>query len=352
MADSPRPRDSSLDDAVDAAATRIARGESLDSVLRAYPQHADAMRAPLSALQPVLALPGTAPSPQSRANAAQAMFAALDAPTPQRASMLAGFWTALGARHLRLQAAAAGLAVLLFGGIGFASAAGDRSPVPVPGFLHVLAISSDNVVEIRGTIVALEADSLTLRTSSADEVVVIDTTTEIRIGEVRAGVADLALGQTARVRASRGVGGTLRAARIVAVAPTPATLDPNLVPELTPGTEDRTRPTSTDDRGHDGENARTPEPDESGDDGNDGATPQSDDGNSDDDGPDHDGPSPSATTDDGGAHEDSTKTPSPGDDAEPAAQSTESHSLEPTEAPEPTEKPEPTQKPEPTEDHN
>ena len=265
-------------------------------------EHAETMRAPLSALQPVLAIASAVPSSQSRASAARAMFAALDAPQPRRTSMLAGFWAALGARHLRLQAAAAGLAVLLFGGIGFASAAGDRSPVPVPGFLHVLAISSDNVVEIRGTIVALETGSVTLRTSRADEVVAIDNATEIRIGDVRATAADLALGQTATVRASRGVGGALRAARIVVVAaPTPATLDPNLVPELTPGTDDRTTPASNDDRGHDGEDARTPEPAESDDGGDEAATPKSDDGNNGDDSPDHDGPSPShtATDDDG-----------------------------------------------------
>lgn len=355
MANAARPNDVSFDDAVDAAASRMARGESLDSVLRAYPQHAGAMREALSALQPVLAIPFTAASPQSSRNAARSMFAALDAPAAQRVSMFAGLWATLGARHLRFQAAAAGMAVLLFGGIGLASAAGDRSPVPVPGFLNVLSTSSDDAVQLRGTIVALDASSLTLRTAAGDETIAIDAGTEIRLGDARAAAGDLAPGQTATVRASRDFAGALRASRITAVvastadAATPAT-------DLAPGLDIATPEPGNDDGGHDGVN-KTAEP---GDDNPRDGTPRADDnGNNTGDAGEHDGAAtPAATSSGGGSGDDSpddhggaSNTPTPGNGAGPTEGPHESRSPEPTERPESTEKPKPAQSPEPSEDH-
>jgi hypothetical protein len=274
--------------------------------------------------------------------AARAMFAQLDAPQPQRAPILAGIWAALGARHLRVQAVAAGLTVLLFGGIGLASAAGERSPVPVPGFFRILSTSSNNTVELRGTIVRFDTNALILRTTTGDQTVEIDDLTEIRIGDVRGTTADLAPGRTVIVRASR-VGVALRAVRIT-VGAAPGADDSTPPPNAAPGLDITASPSNDG-----GDDARTPVPAGSGDGNEEGATPELD-GNSGDD----DSSSPFRTpagADDSDPHEDMTKTPSPGDNAEPTEHDSESHSPEPTEKPESTKQPEPTEKPEPTEQH-
>ena len=272
------------------------------------------------------------------------MFAQLDAPQPQRAPMLAGIWSTLGARHLRFQAVAAGLTVLLFGGIGLASAAGERSPVPVPGFFRILSTSSNNTVELRGTIVRFDTNALMLRTTTGDQTVEIDDLTEIRIGDVRGTTADLAPGRTVIVRASR-VGVALRAVRIT-VGAAPAAADSTPPSNATPGLDMTASPSND---GDGGEDARTPVPAGSGDGDGEGATPELDSNSGDDD-----SSSPFRTPagdGDSDPHEDAAKTPSPGDNAEPTEHDSESHSPEPTEKPEPTKQPEPTEKPEPTEQH-
>ena len=194
-----------------------ARGESLDSILRAYPQHANTMREPLSALQPVLAIPFAAPSPQSRANASARHVRRsrrTEVATARRSSRASGRHWARGTCDSRRRRQ--GLPSCSSAASGLRQRPGDRSPVPVPGFLHVLAISSDNAIELRGTIVALDANAITLQTSSGNQSSPIDAADADPHRRKRATAADLALGQDSRRARHARRDGTLRAARISA----------------------------------------------------------------------------------------------------------------------------------------
>ena len=352
--------DASFDDALDDAAQRLMSGMSLDAALRADPLHADALREPVSAVSPLRALQLPVPSSQARASARRAMFAQLDAPAHRRlwiVRVFAGF----DAPRLRFQALAGGLAVVLFGGIGLASAAGDHSPVRVPSFLHVLSTSSESSFEARGEIAAVSPDHLTLHTKDGDRTFLLDATTEVRMGTSTGTVANLAIGQIAVIRATRTDGGDSRATRVFVTPPAPppggapaagSTSSSNgggVAPATpTPGrkTEDghgaapggTTTPAKLEDGHH---NVTTPEPNDHGDDEGTpagGATV-----------------SPGATSESGedGHDEDQRPTATPATNQGPSATNTPRSGLtpEPTEKPEATAPAEPTEQPEPTEAH-
>jgi hypothetical protein len=350
----------SFDDVVDLAAGRVARGESLASVLRAYPEHAATLRAPLSALEPVLAMTAASPGQQARLDAQRRMFSELKASPRRRASWLRLTWANLGARGLRLQAAAASLAVLLFGGLGLASAAGDRSPVPVPAFFRVLSTSSDSAVRLDGTVASVGGSSITVRTTHGDETASIDASTDIRIGDQKADVGALAVGLRVSVSAARSATG-LRAARIVATPLSQAT-PAGAAGGPPSGDEGSTEPGDSEKHGGNpldaagfGDATR----DDPGDGGRDAADDGAHDATSGHDSGEDGGeqvPAPLATAaDDGGddGHPQTTATPDEHDheDDDATVSPRTTRTPEPTEQPEPTEPAEPTEQPEPTESH-
>lgn len=211
------------EDTIDSCVQRLLQGESLDHVLRSYPDRQPQLRA---ALEPVAALlQSTLPEPSSRAQHA-AMDAMLrqvrdEAERPQlpRAFRWLG---SLRARPLAFQALAAVAAIVLFGAVGLgASAATGAAPEPVRDFLGIS--SSSATLRVTGSVVSIQSNMLVLRTANGDHPLEIDAATAITRGNEQIGVTGLLVGETVVATASHARDGSLIARDVRAAAPPPPT---------------------------------------------------------------------------------------------------------------------------------
>jgi hypothetical protein len=360
--------DTLLGEIIDRCVQRLANGEALDAVLRSYPEHAGDLRALLTPAQTML----TAAIPEARPAAASLALNRMlsEVQTAATRSRSRGFllvWLgSLRTRPLAYQAVAVAGAVALFGGVSLgATAATGGAPSPVR---RILRISSDSQrkVTLKGSIVSLQGDVLTLRpdAGAATDVrtIIIGASTKILRQDHPIARADLRPGDTVEIdgtihngdrieaTAIRADGAPVPAAALTASAAPDATAEVQLPEVGTPGADDRAgheTPGPAHSEGQGSEDTRTPA---SAGAAAAGETPKPPDDR------------PTAASGDG--HEaatpaqGATTTPEQGTDHSGTPQPTEpGHTPEPTQkpattpAPEPTERPASPHPPEPTEDH-
>jgi hypothetical protein len=137
-----------LDEIIDECIERIARGEPLDEVLLAYPQHGPDLLPLLRAASAMLGASARVTSPAASPVALQRMIAALEgaraagAPAAPRFGWLSSF----RGRPSAYQGAALAGALLLFGALGLGGAAATgNAPEPVRAFFGV---SSTSVIQV------------------------------------------------------------------------------------------------------------------------------------------------------------------------------------------------------------
>jgi hypothetical protein len=312
---------------------RVASGETLDTVLRSYPEQAAELRAMLGPAQMIMTAPIAPPRQAASSLALNRMLSEVQsaAAQPRERSFVRAWFGSLKARPLAYQAIALAGAVILFGGVGFgASAATGTAPSPVR---RILRISSDSQrkITLKGTIISIEGDTLTLRPAAGAAMdvrtVIVTASTRISRQDQRITRGELRGGDVIEIEA------TLQDGRIEATsiraggAPSPA------------GASDATSA------------AHVPA----------SGTPDGDGGDNQPGGPSHDGGTPAAgATPEPGDDSDGDATPEPGNDhggddgtQTPRATATASHNGDAgtpsaTEHPEETHEPGPTEEPERT----
>ncbi len=157
--------DTLLGEIIDRCVQRLANGEAFDAVLGSYPEHADELRALLTPAQTMLRAPIPEARPAATTLALNRMLSEVQTAgaRPRSRAFLLGWLGSLRARPLAYQAMAIAGAVALFSGVSLGATAatgGGSSPVR-----RILRISSDSQrkVTLKGSIVALQGDTLTLR---------------------------------------------------------------------------------------------------------------------------------------------------------------------------------------------
>lgn len=197
--------DTLLGEIIDRCVQRLANGEAFDAVLRSYPEHADELRVLLTPAQTMLRAPIPEARPAATTLALNRMLSEVQtaAARPRSRAFLLAWLGSLRARPLAYQAMAVAGAVALFSGVSLGATAatgGGSSPVR-----RILRISSDSErkVTLKGSIVALQGDTLTLRpeAGAATDVrsIAISASTKILRQGHPIARADLRLGDTVEI---------------------------------------------------------------------------------------------------------------------------------------------------------
>jgi hypothetical protein len=197
--------DTLLGEIIDRCVQRLANGEAFDAVLRSYPEHADELRVLLTPAQTMLRAPIPEARPAATTLALNRMLSEVQtaAARPRSRAFLLAWLGSLRARPLAYQAMAIAGAVALFSGVSLGATAatgGGSSPVR-----RILRISSDSQrkVTLKGSIVALQGDTLMLRpeAGAATDVrtIAISASTKILRQGHPIARADLRLGDTVEI---------------------------------------------------------------------------------------------------------------------------------------------------------
>lgn len=267
------------EDILDRCIQRLLQGESLDGVLRSYPDQQPRLRA---ALEPAVdLLRSSTPGPSLRAQyaARQAMMSQVraEAERPESPGVLRWLGT-LRARPLAFQALAVVAAIAVFSSVGLgASAATGTAPEPIGDWFRIS--SNQASVRVTGPIVSIQRGLLVVYAPSGYRTIEITPATMISRGSHQVNVTDLAVGETVLVIASEVRDGNPVAREVRAAVPptaTPsatigapapqqsdedATGTPSEEPADRDGQGDHPRRGTATPEGHDGEgeHARTPE---------------------------------------------------------------------------------------------
>ena len=350
-----------LEEIIERCVQRLASGETLDAVLRSYPEQAAELRGVLAPAQTIMTAPMAPVRPAASSLALNRMLSEVRsaAAQPREHNFLLAWFGSLKARPLAYQAVALAGAVVLFGGVGIGAAAATGStPRPVE---KILRISSDaqRKVTLKGTIISIEGDTLTLRpaTGAAMDVrtVIVTASTKIsrqgqRIapGELRGGdVVEIeATLQDGRIEATA-IRANGEPAPAAATTPGGATADATSAAQVpasgTPGGDDRGNQPGGPSHGGGSDDHRTPAADSTPEPGDDhgGASGG-------DDGTPAPGATPTASREDDDGTPSATEQPEPTHQPEPTEKPESTHEAEPTQKPESTQQPEATEQPEPT----
>lgn len=353
-----------LEEIIERCVQRLASGERLDAVLRSYPEQAAELRGVLAPAQTIMTAPMAPVRPAASSLALNRMLSEVQsaAARPREHNFLLAWFGSLKARPLAYQVIALAGAVVLFGGVGVgASAATGTAPSPVK---RILRISSDaqRKVTLKGTIISIEGDTLTLRPAAGAAMdvrtVIVTASTKIsrqgqRIapGELRGGdVVEIeATLQDGRIEATaiRANGEPApAAARTPGAAAADATSAAQVPASGTPGIDDKGKQSGGPSQGEGSDDHRTRAAD---------ATPEPGDdhggASGDDDGTPAPGARPTASREDDHGTPSATEQPDPTHQPEPPEKPQPTHEAEPTQKPESPQQPEATEQPEPTSTH-
>lgn len=299
-----------IDDVLDLALSRLAAGESLDSVLAAYPDHAPELRALLAPLATVLDAPVPEPARLSRERALQSTLdRASNAGRLAPASGASTGWswlTSFQRRPARFQGVAVLAAAVLFGGVAIGASAASGEGLS-PGRTLFSSASSLTEMEFSGTVTAVEPAALFVDDDGTSRHVRVTEDTRLRRSGDEFAFAELRPGDEVEVNGRLQPDGSVLATRIqleddeaddataVPTTSAPEPTSPSAVPTV--DSRDNSGPGNGDDQDDDEEddgnsgpgNGEDDEDDGPGDDGGDDGGDNSGPGNSDDRDDDEDG---------------------------------------------------------------
>lgn len=202
-----------LEELVDRCIQRLIRGESLEGVLRSYPDQPQ-LRA---ALEPALAfihsmMPDPAPRARSAAMDAMLRQVRAEAARPARPGVFRWLGT-LRARPPAYQALAVVTAVAVVGGLGLgASAATGNAPGLVRSFFGISNAQAS--VSLTGPIISLDSGTLVLRTVSGERSIALPTPAVADPSQNQIDLSALAVGENVDVTATQRDDGTITAREI------------------------------------------------------------------------------------------------------------------------------------------
>ncbi len=353
-----------LEEIIERCVQRLASGETLDAVLRSYPEQAAELRSILAPAQTIMTAPMAPVRPAAASLALNRMLSEVRsaAAQPREHNFLLAWFGSLKARPLAYQAVALAGAVVLFGGVGIGAAAATGStPRPVEKILRISSTSGHKFT-LRGVVISIEGDTLLLRQDAGAAMdvrtVIVTASTKIsrqgqRIapGELRGGdVVEIeATLQDGRIEATA-IRANGEPAPAAATTPGAAASDATSAAQVpasgTPGGDDRGNQSGGPSHGGGSDDHRTPAADSTPEPGDDhgGASGG-------DDGTPAPGATPTASREDDHGTPSGTEQPEPTHQPEPTEKPESTHEAEPTQKPESTQQPESPEKPEPTSKH-
>jgi hypothetical protein len=193
-----------LEEALEIALERLRGGEPLDAVVRDYPEHGDELRALLAPAERLARAEGAAPeaTPGAYRSAMTRMQAELETQRAAREAPtgLAGLLAGWRGRSLAFRTLAVVAAVVVFGGAGLgASAATGNTPEPVRTLLR-LPSDSTIKVEMKGTLLSMDAATIGVEVDGQHRFVVLTSETEFKHGRSVISPADFVPGDFVEVK--------------------------------------------------------------------------------------------------------------------------------------------------------
>ncbi len=219
---------SKYDDILEQCLGMMETGSSLEECLALFPGYSERLRGQLEAARSLMdERPRVRPDASATASGRAGLLAAVarrrEAATTPGQGLVAGllasvrtFFTGTARRNPAVLARAlpAAVALLVLGGAtwGVSAATGNTHP----GDWFTANSSSEQRVELRGIITAIDSDSLTIETSSGAETAMLTERTEVEDGVSGSELtlADLAVGDLVEVHALVGQDGTLVALEV------------------------------------------------------------------------------------------------------------------------------------------
>ena len=355
-----------LEEIIERCVQRLASGETLDAVLRSYPEQAAELRSILAPAQTIMTAPMAPVRPAAASLALNRMLSEVRSAAAQPREhnfLLAWFGSLKGAasgvpghRARRRHHPVRGRRRRRIGG---------HRRNAEPGRKRILRISSDaqRKVTLKGTIISIEGDTLMLTPSGRrgdgrthGDCHRIDERSRARAsalhaGELRGGdVVEIeATLQDGRIEATA-IRANGEPAPAAATTPGAATSDATSAAQVpasgTPGGDDRGNQSGGPSHGGGSDDHRTPAADSTPEPGDDhgGASGG-------DDGTPAPGATPTASREDDDGTPSATEQPEPTHQPEPTEKPESTHEAEPTQKPESTQQPESPEKPEPTSKH-